>query len=499
MSTPLNYNLLYEENHRKELLRGILIFLSAAFFLLPFVLVQGDFKITLFLLLGLGITFLSLRRLDIGIGLLFLTAPVIMIGERSVSDQKLVFAAFLLALWGIKKMYYREDCSAMLRHPFSVFVAMFSVLSFISVLGSSEFNTSLKYWIKYLGNLAFFFVFLDLFKSEKQLRMMIGMLLAGAVLEALYGILEFLVSYQEVFPLLYRSKGTFYHPNIYARFLSVVLVFLTALVVGEKGKSIRFFYAACGAVLLVGLAASSSRSAVLSLLVCSLFIFSDFYRWRLRKLFLILPIALFLLLNLGMVKTIWNVTHYAKEDRAMEFEDELRITNESSFFGALLSQRLFKAVSREKIWEGSFKMFLSKPWTGVGVGAIADVSADYAEMTYWDLQYLLDQYEKQGFIFPHLIVNSHNVFLHIAVEMGVGGIFLFLGMYGLIFANAKKAIPLLRGHSNKKYLLGGTAAVMNDLLIGATEPANLFGPGSLGFLFIFFTAVIFMAPHMEVS
>jgi O-antigen ligase len=512
-----SYNLLYHEGTRRQAYQFLLALIAAVSLAAPFLIADAPAVKVTAGLAALAVAVLSLMRLDLALGLLFLASPLVIVGERTFGDYKLAFAAAVFLLWAAKKIHDGRALALVREHPLARCIACFIALSFLSVLFAQDAKVSLKYFFKYLGNLAFFFVFFDVLRSEKDVRKLALFLLAGAVLEAFYGLAEFAWHAPGSFPLLYRSKGTFYHPNIYGRFLSLLFVFTLALFLGERRKRWRIFYALVGLVFIAGLAASFSRSSVLSLLSGCAFLVPMFYRWRIRKALNALIAALFVALSLVVAGTVIGDSGPDRTEAVHDFEEQLKILPEGSSMDAFLSQRMFRSLAREKMWDGCFRMLKERPWTGFGVGMIAVASGPFLDMTYWDVIFLLDQFEKEGELFTHVIPNAHNLFLHVGVEMGIGGILIIVWMYALIFSFLKRHEPALGegpveqaavGRSDiqpravgegpaRSLPLGGAACVITDLLMGTMEPANLFGPGSLGFLFVFFSSLIFIAPRLQ--
>lgn len=205
--------------------------------------------------------------------------------------------------------------------------------------------------------------------------------------------------------------------------------------------------------------------------------------------------AFFLISHAEIFTTIARVKDSRNSHFEAEFDDEMRMAREKTTFDSFVYQRFFRPVSREKMWEGAAAMIAARPWLGFGPGMIAISSVSYVDLTYWDLGFQLDQFEKEGFIFPHAIANPHNLFLHVMVEMGVGGAILMIWLYAVIFGQFRRARDAVTDPRNRIFLLTGAACVLNDLFMGCVEPANMFGPGSLGLLFVFFTALIFAAPR----
>jgi O-antigen ligase len=495
MSSSRNFNLLYDAAGRQTALWGFLIAALASCFVVPVFIYQFSFGGALLVLAALAVGILCLLRLDAAIGLLFFMAPLVILKDKAFGDYKLVYAAGILALWAVKKIYYREDFSALARHPLAGFVAAFTVLAAVSAFGAEETRESFKYLLKYLGNLIFIFVLADTMRGRKDARRIMAFLLAGACLEALYGCYEFFANHREAFPLLYRSKGTFYHPNIYARYLSLMLLFVTGFFLAARDKRMKALYFLCAALIAAGGLFSFSRSAVLSYGMGLLYLVPEWFGWRWRKIVPWVFAAFFLVSHFEIAATVWKTADPRNSHLEAEFDDELRAFRERTSFDSFVYQRFFRPVSREKMWEGAAAMIAAKPWLGFGPGMIAISSVSYVDLTYWDLGFQLDQFEKEGFIFPHAIANPHNLFLHVMVEMGIGGALLMLWLYGVIFTQVRRARDAVEDPENRIFFLAGTACVINDLFMGCVEPANMFGPGSLGLVFVFFASLIFAAPR----
>lgn len=462
-----------------------------------FVIINLSFQAALLFLLVSIIALLCVINFEIGIMLLFLAAPVTIIGERVFGDYKLYLATFTLLLWVIRKAYKKESIIDLLKHPITPFIIAFTALGFFSVLASSDMKVSLKFLLKHCGNLVFFFVFADIFKTRKIVYNIIFCLLLASFFESLYGIFEFAINLKTALPSLYRSKGTFYHPNIFGRYLSVVFIFLVALILDTKNKRRFFIYLAAGATILSAILISFSRSALLGILIGCFFLVPMYFNLRAKSVINRSMITLFFIANIIFVIILSQASSVSYKNVLPSYEKGLGVLFEKASIKKTFLENISRQLARENIWSGSMKMVLDHPILGYGVGMIAPASVNYLELDYLDLEGSIERIEKEGVVSPDQIANAHNLFLHVMVEMGAGGVILMLWLYYIIFTHVKKNLGLVKDSTQRVFLLGGTACVVNDLFMGFFEPANMFGPGSLGFLFVFFASLIFAAPEIQ--
>ena len=488
------------DNAREQVYKGLVLlcFLFSAF--LPFFIANTSLQMSALIFLALIVGLLCTIYLEAGILLLFLVSPVIVIGERAFGDYKLCLAALVLVLWAIKKMHDKESLAEILGHPLVYFVIAFSILGFFSVMAAADTKASLKFFMKHMGNLVFLFIFLDMFKSKRIIYRIIFCLLLASVLESLYGLFEFAVNIKKgTFEAMYRSSGTFQHPNIFGRYLSLVFVFIVALVLDTKNKRTLFLYIASGIVILSAILVSFSRSALTGIFVGCLFLIPMYFKLRIRSFINISMAVTFCLLNVifisGLIKTF-----AADEQLSMSaYEAGVGLSSGKASVIETVSGAFSRQLSRENIWDTSRKMVLDHPILGCGVGMIGPASTEYLETDYLDTEISLDRLEKEGVVNPDEIPNAHNLFLQVMVEMGIGGAVLMLWLYYVIFTHVRKNLALVTDNTQRILLLGGAACVINDLFMGLFEPANMFGPGSLGFLFVFFASLVFASPKIRPS
>jgi putative inorganic carbon (HCO3(-)) transporter len=200
-----------------------------------------------------------------------------------------------------------------------------------------------------------------------------------------------------------RAQASFAHPTALALYL--ILTFPTAFALGLRGaRRLRPLLLACGALGLIGLMFTQTRGSIVGAAVALLILLSwaPFRRVALAGLAVTAVVAL---LNVGAIAESQPVS----------------VAGERLATIATLKTR---SDDRVEIWTATPAIIAERPFLGAGQGNFPEVSPDFALS------------DVGGLAFDH----AHNLFLNVAVELGLIGLALLLLLLVLLFQAARQAL-----------------------------------------------------------
>lgn len=297
-----------------------------------------------------------------------------------------------------------------------------SILSFAPV-------KSLTVWAMYFVFIAFFFVFINAVETKEQLYGIIKVFIISGALVAVYGIMQYLFGwttanawidetmFEEQTMRVYSTLG---NPNVLGEFLLLVLPFAAVMFIKNKANTLaKYGYLAMLGVLALCLVLTQSRGCWLGFIL-SVAIFVTFWEGRLWG---IIPIIL-CILPFVLPQTVI--------DRLLSIGD----MSDSS-----TSYRVF-------IWLGTLAMLKHYWLGGIGMGEAA-----FAQV------YPLFSYN--AIVAPH----SHNTFLQLVVEAGVGALIVFLVTQFVFFKGMAKVYRKDNKRSLNSLLALATAGAVAGFLL----------------------------------
>ncbi len=270
----------------------------------------------------------------------------------------------------------------------------FLVIAFLAiylVAGVTSFAMvkSLSIWAIYLVFIASYFLVVHLIKTEKQLQNLLTTFVLSGLLVCLYGIAQYIFGWnisqawmdEEMFTdIKMRIYSTLDNPNVLGEYILLVLPVAIGLMWTRKPWLQKIVYAGISAILFLALILTFSRGCWIGLLIAAA-IFITFAAGKLWGLGIIaLPI-----LPAVLPESILN-----------------RFASIGDMKDSSTSYRVY-------IWMGSLAMIRDFWLSGIGMGAEA-------------FKEVYPFYSYNGIVAPH----SHNLFLQILVESGIGGILVFL-------------------------------------------------------------------------
>ncbi|MEA2374582.1 MAG: hypothetical protein QOD53_1045 [Thermoleophilaceae bacterium] len=307
------------------------------------------------------------------------------------------------------------------RSPGALEIALlaFVVLYALQSLYSSDFEQAVK-------NVAFFYVpfalLLKLLTTVRWSRPLVlrcfGLAAALAVLFVVIGFWEYAtrsllwnrkVIESNQFESYFRVNSLFFDPNIYGRFLAIVMVGLASALLWARRRREVLITGALLAVLWAGLILTFSQSSFAALLVGLLALAALRWNpWRHR-----LPLAL---------------AGVAVVALAVAFSGTLHIGSHRSLERS--------SSGRFKLVKGGLRMFADRPLWGFGAGAFAE------------------QYRKRERVgSPQASSASHTIPVTVAAEQGVLGLLAYLAVVAAAFRLLFARLGSLRGRSPPRRLI----------------------------------------------
>lgn len=348
-------------------------------------------------------------------------------------DAATLFLGMGTALW-VGKMVVAKKL-LLKRTPFDEIIALLVILSAASISASPDKDFSFYNYYHLMGRyILIYYLVINNLSSLPQVQRLIGSVMASAVLVTLYGFYQYIhgvdiSTFQwvdgEQFPdLKVRIFSTLQNPNLLAGFLVVIMSLAVGLGLYTEKLWTKALLFALVAVLGTCLVLTYSRGAWLSIVAVTA-ICGRLYNRKVLWLFLVIPlIALF--------------CHDAVMERIMSIFNP---TDTSS-------------TLRIALWESTIAMILDNPLLGIGWGAYWLVYPEY--------DFFLNNPAAR-------IVHAHNMYLHIAAEIGIPGLFAFLA---IIYGHTKKAMDILNQTQNRwiaGLMLGVVAAVLGLAVNGFTD------------------------------
>ncbi|WP_425060585.1 O-antigen ligase family protein [Sporomusa carbonis] len=344
-----------------------------------------------------------------------------------------LFLGLGTALWACKMIVSKK--LLLKRTPFDEIIALFVILSAASIAVSPDKDFSFYNYYHLMGRyILVYYLVINNLTSINQLQRLIYAVLSSAVLVTFYGFYQYIhgvdiSAFQwvdgEQFPeLKIRIFSTLKNPNLLAGFLVVVMSLAAGLGLHTEKIKDKLLLFVLVAVLGTCLVLTYSRGAWLSIVAVTA-IYGRLYNRKILWVLLLIP-ALVLFCQDAVMERLMSIVN------PTDTSSTLRIA----------------------LWESTIAMILDKPFLGIGWGAYWLVYPEY------DF-FLSDPTIK--------IFHAHNMYLHIAAEIGIPGLIVFLA---IIYGHTKKAMDVLTHTKNRwvaGLMLGVVTAVMGLAVSGFTD------------------------------
>jgi len=330
------------------------------------------------------------------------------------------FTYMAIGFFLIRKFLESRDIAE--KDSISLSVVFYVLVCFFSIFISSKSSISFRSFIaKVIQDVFFFFTAADTLRKEKRLKVFLGIFFASSLLLGIDGIYQhfthkdFIRNRPDL--ILQRIYASFNTPNDFSCYLVCVIPLAIAFFFGRpRLKPIPIFIASLFMLLFVCLILTVSRGAWFAFLAVLFFMCAWIKPLRLVVLFLVLFVAATKFLFPPLVR--------------QRFGD---------FF-------VFKDISsqdRKMIWAAGWKMFLSHPILGLGLGTF---------------MFNFETFVVKGY--PYGIPYAHNCYLQMMAEIGIIGLLAFLLILFFIFFHACRTLKSAQRSFAWYSLLGSTAAVL---------------------------------------
>ncbi len=310
--------------------------------------------------------------------------------------------------------------------PWIAFFVLVGLAAFFSVAPGGSL-TVLPLYVLYL--VAFYLA--ATLPSTREVSWLLGALLLAGALAGLLGLWQYKsgiqtslswIDVKQAEEIKTRVFGPFDNPNIFAEYLTFVLPIALVFVFTERrfwGKTVwAVVVAVAGAALVATFSRGGWLAAVIGVLVLGIL-------WEPRLL------AVTALLAAALP--------------AMAPE---QVINRAASIGSLEDS---SNTFRLSIWLAVFRMIRAYWLTGIGLGTAA-----------------FNQVYPQFMVAGTPAIHTHNLYLQLALELGVPGLLVFLWLLMAVLAQAYRALPQL-SHGDKGVLVALMAALTGFLLHGAVD------------------------------
>ena len=417
----------------------------------------------MFLLAVVLVGILVLREPLVGLFFMLVLGPwgaveALIIGPSPLDSGQLLFFG-TVGLWLIRGLTQHRITlpKTKLLAPFGLFLIIAGISLYNAVAVMAGMNELVKWieiaillWI--VPDMVANSPFVSQFKPQKQLQILLGMLIAASLTQAFLGIFEFAflgvgVDHFRITGRFYRAFGTFIQPNPYGGYIGVNLALSAGILIGLlayqqqhpswlKTRSEKIwlgFIIEAVIFLTFALISSWSRGAWMGFagaLAILIYFASPQRRW-LAVLSAIFSLLLFI--SLAQARIVPSA-----------FLD--RITNGLQYFaiqdvrGEVLTPQNHAALERLAHWQAAQGMARDYLWWGVGFGNYETAYADYA-LPNWD----------------NPLGHAHNYYLNLMAEVGFIGTIAYLLLWGAIIWQALRLLWHLDWHE-KGIALGFLAA-----------------------------------------
>lgn len=350
------------------------------------------------------------------------------------------FICIAIVFYLIKKFIQREDIA---KTDINLAIIVYLAICAVSIFISSNPQISTRaIFGKVLQRLALFLIVTETLNNEKRIRNIMYILFFSSLLLGIDGIYQHFTHKDFI-----RHRPNFDIPRIYATFPSpsdfgCYLSTLIPLVLVHSSINFRFrwvraLFVSLFILLLTCLMFTVSRGAWLAFAASMIFlsIWTNFFT------------LVFLLLVIFII-VMYPFFYESVKERLSNFF----ISSDASI------------IDRKFIWEAALKMFMSKPWLGVGLGTF--------------------MFNFKKFVSPDFpyVAYAHNCYLQMAAEIGIVGLAAFLLILILFFYNGIRALNKYKEKSFSWYvLLGSLAAILGYCVHMAADTS--FYSVDLGMLF----------------
>lgn len=328
-------------------------------------------------------------------------------------------------------------------------VMVFITILFFTSLFSCSVKSSLTVWAMYFVFGVFFFTVLNTTQSEDDVKTLFISFSVSALAVAAYGIMQYLFGWttdnawidETMFAgETMRVYSTLGNPNVLGEYLLLALPLCAVLMLDFDRKQLsKWFFAVIFVVLAFCLILTQSRGCWLGFILGAV-IFVSFWNGKLWGLALLAVCVLPWIVPESIVSRIASIGNLGDSST---------------------SYRVF-------IWLGTLDM-LKKYWVGgIGMGEGA-----------FDIVY--PKYSYNSIIAPH----SHNVYLQLVVEGGIGTLIVFIAMLFVFFREIYSVYKLFGKNSFEKLAALGLGSGLAAFLLQSMFDYTFYNYRVMGLFFMY--------------
>lgn len=332
---------------------------------------------------GIAALFLVLEKPEAGLFALVFSAPI---APTMVMAGLSVVCIFSLIIKAVTSCDFKWKYDGL-----GFLILVFIAIYLIAGITSFAMVKSLSIWVIYAVFIGAYFLIINLIKTKKQFNNLLTVFVLSGFLVCLYGIAQYIFGWdtaqawmdEEMFTdIKMRIYSTLGNPNVLGEYILLVLPVTAGLVFTRKGILQKVVYTGIAGVMFLALILTFSRGCWLGLIAAA---------------------AIFVTFAAGK---LWGLGLAALPVMPMVLPESIinRFTSIGDMKDSSTSYRVY-------IWMGTLAMVKDFWISGIGMGQEA-----FTEVYPF--------YSYNGIVAPH----SHNLFLQILVESGIGGLLVFLAI-----------------------------------------------------------------------
>jgi len=303
-----------------------------------------------------------------------------------------IFFTLIFLIWIFKKIFSKGRLKEWFpKTDLNLLLFLFLIICFLTIFNSVEPKESLRgFWGKWFQWIMTYFIFVDSINAEKKFAYSLKILSIGYFIILLDGVYQFITG-RDFFCFLPLENSrwitsTLKNLNTYGGYLALI----SPITIFFIGNNINLFYFRLFLLLIIplflfNLFFTNSASLWIALSISSFLVFL-FLRKKIKKiniLFLLFPLLLFFTLFL------------------------IPIFRERIF--SLCSQLDLNKGGRFPIWRDTLREIIKNPFLGKGINTTRG--------------FIVKKYSSSLLLIKY--AHIHNLFLHIALETGIIGLFIF--------------------------------------------------------------------------
>lgn len=375
--------------------------------------------------------------------------------EGGTTHLPILILRLVLIAWLTIRIFrsLRDGTLILYRNPMLVLVAMFLGVSALGIFHSPYSAVSIQAVVGLFMYAVFFLLLFHQHYLRSSLRVVTLGIIAFGMLEGLLGVIQYLWLGEA------RAKGTFFNPNMFAAYEAVTVILALSLLGwmkwAEHGWTDKGLTGTAFGISLLAFVMAQSRGALGALLVALLFV----GLCRSWKLAVFCPLVM-------LVAVIMFPNPIKQRLLTVSDQDQY-------------------AYTRFDIWKNSLHRIMDHP-LGTGLGTYKHLSFKYR----FPLEGEIARYGKRA-------ESAHNEYLQIAVELGVGGLLLFVVGIGVWGREVKEVLQGELSSWERGTVVGVSGGVLVILAHAAMD--SLFHEPALVLLMILCGSMVLIMKRFALS